>query len=70
MPTLAPVERVPSSSSPEEEEEVVAEEELRMLMALPEKMSPEMLKSWPAAGSCWQPAWRAKRTGGRGILLI
>lgn len=55
MPILAPVERVPSSPPPDEVEfnEVV---ELLMLMAFPEKMSPEMPKTWPAAGSCSQPA--------------
>lgn len=49
MPILAPVEKVPSSPLLE----VV---ELLMLIAFPEKMSPEMPKSWPAAGSCSQPA--------------
>lgn len=42
---------------------VVVSEGLVVLMAVVEKIEPEMVRRVPAAGSCWQPASRARRTG-------
>lgn len=47
----------------DEEEALVALEGTVILTAAVEKSEPEMLRRVPAAGSCWQPASRASRTG-------
>lgn len=61
MAILAPVERSSLFWLEAEVEEVELLASV-MLIASSEKMSPEMLSSWPAAGSCSQPALRARRT--------
>lgn len=62
MPIFAPVE-IPLSSWLEVEFDEVVLVATVMLMAFSEKISPEIVRSWPTAGSCSQPASRAKRTG-------
>lgn len=62
MPIMALVERAVSWLLLELELELVELFGTVMLTAESEKMLPEMLKTWPAAGSCWQPLSRAKMT--------
>lgn len=63
MPMTAVRERTRVLEEEEEVLVVVVPKGPVVLMAVVEKSEPEMARRLPAAGSCWQPASRARRTG-------